>query len=142
MKTPPFNCKIGGIFVLYKYMKWVHVLRNINIEKKTAVCKNCGVVSLIKRNRKGRIKWSCFESEKYYKIKTKYSFEIPDKIVSFGKCPLCLKEKKLCIDHCHDKNIFRGFICKQCNTVLGLSYDNKDTLMRMVKYLTQKYHRP
>jgi Recombination endonuclease VII len=30
-----------------------------------------------------------------------------------GICPICLKRKALCVDHCHDTNGVRGLVCSQ-----------------------------
>lgn len=56
------------------------------------------------------------------------------------KCEVCKLpsinfKKGLCYDHDHTTNKFRGWLCTNCNTALGLVKDNKDTLKSLIKYL-------
>lgn len=39
------------------------------------------------------------------------------------------------LDHCHDTNTFRGYICKHCNDGLGGFRDNLTTIEKAVIYL-------
>lgn len=61
-----------------------------------------------------------------------------------GLCDICGKSPEhssygvLCIDHCHDSNVFRGLLCSQCNSLLGYSYDNVDTLQSAIEYLQRQ----
>ena len=52
-----------------------------------------------------------------------------------SRCDICKKECKTLMDHCHTKIIFRGWLCNECNTALGLVGDNISTLETMIKYL-------
>ena len=54
-----------------------------------------------------------------------------------GKCKICTKPqlKTLCVDHCHKTGKIRGLLCSQCNHILGLSYENIETLQNCIKYL-------
>lgn len=52
-----------------------------------------------------------------------------------SRCDICKKECKTLMDHCHTKLIFRGWLCIECNTSLGLIGDNISTLEEMIKYL-------
>lgn len=52
-------------------------------------------------------------------------------------CPLCdIGGKKMVIDHNHETGEFRGWICRQCNLVLGLIHDNPETLEKLKAYLS------
>ena len=53
-----------------------------------------------------------------------------------GDCKICSKLTKLVVDHCHKTNMVRGLICDSCNKMLGHSFDNPDTLMKAVHYLS------
>ena len=67
---------------------------------------------------------------------------------SYG-CPICKRtidevnkyNQKLLgtwvLDHCHDTNTFRGYICKHCNDGLGGFRDKLKTVKNAVKYLEQ-----
>lgn len=62
-------------------------------------------------------------------------------------CPICdrgIKEigrkgqKKLqswVLDHCHDTETFRGWLCHHCNTGLGAFNDNVNRIRNAVEYL-------
>ena len=39
------------------------------------------------------------------------------------------------LDHCHDTNTFRGYICQNCNTGLGGFRDDLTIIERAVIYL-------
>jgi len=65
------------------------------------------------------------------------------------KCPICTRTidevnkygQKLLgtwvLDHCHDTNTFRGYICKHCNDGLGGFRDDLTTVKNAVKYLQE-----
>lgn len=50
-------------------------------------------------------------------------------------CQLCNKECKTTLDHCHNSNKFRGWLCMECNIGLGKLGDNVEKLERAIKYL-------
>ncbi len=39
------------------------------------------------------------------------------------------------VDHCHTKNTFRGFLCRKCNSGLGMFRDNIEYLQNAIDYL-------
>jgi hypothetical protein len=41
----------------------------------------------------------------------------------------------LVFDHCHEKNIFRGYCCNSCNRGMGVLGDNIDGLLKALNYL-------
>jgi len=51
------------------------------------------------------------------------------------KCELCGKSGRICFDHDHKTGKFRGYICHNCNVVLGLIKDNSKILELMIEYL-------
>ena len=63
------------------------------------------------------------------------------------KCPICLgtsdkvnglggkKSGAWVIDHCHETESFRGWLCHTCNRCLGGFKDDEDILKRAIKYL-------
>jgi len=67
-------------------------------------------------------------------------------------CPICERDMKeiskygqpmlsrWVLDHCHDTNTFRGWLCGNCNTGLGGFKDDKDKVLRAYNYL--KGHTP
>lgn len=80
---------------------------------------------------------SCENSEKRTIIKIRKQ-GIPPKPTH---CQLCGKETdKLCIDHCHETEQFRGWICSYCNHTLGRLGDNltnaKKNTDKILEYLS------
>ena len=55
-------------------------------------------------------------------------------------CEMCNEGPKgkcaaLCLDHCHETGIFRGWLCQRCNRGLGLLGDNLPAVIaRLQKY--------
>jgi len=64
-------------------------------------------------------------------------------------CPICLRNEdeikgtnhpshnSWCLDHDHDTGLFRGWLCHQCNRMLGIAKDNIDTFKRAIEYLRE-----
>lgn len=50
-------------------------------------------------------------------------------------CQLCGETKSLVIDHCHDRETFRGILCSLCNSGLGFFRDDPDLLLKASAYL-------
>jgi|TARA_R110000850_G_scaffold3472_16_gene16748 hypothetical protein len=59
-------------------------------------------------------------------------------------CPICKREqgefsRAFSLDHNHDTGEFRGWLCHNCNTAIGLFKDDKDSLSRAIEYLTYNH---
>jgi hypothetical protein len=52
-----------------------------------------------------------------------------------GRCAICGKETKLCVDHCHTADRVRELLCPNCNTGLGMFRDNPYILRAAALYL-------
>lgn len=56
-------------------------------------------------------------------------------------CAICLTPEEvygtLHVDHCHNRNKFRGLLCRHCNIMLGAAKDNTDTLLAAIYYLEE-----
>jgi recombination endonuclease VII len=51
-------------------------------------------------------------------------------------CEACgAKAKKICYDHCHVTNRFRGWLCSNCNCALGHVNDSEERLMKLIEYV-------
>lgn len=51
-------------------------------------------------------------------------------------CQICKsKDRKLCFDHDHRTGGFRGWLCSNCNTGLGMFQDNQILLREAILYL-------
>jgi hypothetical protein len=77
----------------------------------------------------------------YYKRKYKLSDEVAQGLVinRTGECSICGCISPLVVDHCHTTNEVRGFICSACNSMLGYSKDNLQTLQNAINYLRNFY---
>jgi len=51
------------------------------------------------------------------------------------QCEICGAMGKICYDHDHKTDKFRGWICSRCNLVLGMVNDNKELLSQIIEYL-------
>lgn len=56
-----------------------------------------------------------------------------------GSCVICGNISPLVVDHCHTTNKVRGLICSPCNSLLGYSKDNVNTLEQAILYLRRFY---
>lgn len=53
-----------------------------------------------------------------------------------GICQICFDwTEKLCWDHCHTQNTFRGWLCGKCNAGIGLLGEHKSVLLSALEYL-------
>lgn len=53
-------------------------------------------------------------------------------------CEICGRtptRASLHLDHCHETNKFRGWLCSSCNNGIGLLGDNSANVLRAVEYL-------
>lgn len=51
------------------------------------------------------------------------------------KCQVCKQAGKICMDHCHKKSLFRGWLCHNCNCALGYVHDSPKLLRALADYL-------
>jgi hypothetical protein len=54
-----------------------------------------------------------------------------------GKCGICLRPKRLCVDHDHATTRVRGLLCVTCNQAIGMLDDDPALLFRAIRYLSQ-----
>ena len=74
------------------------------------------------------------------RLKLKLTQEEVDRITASGECAnsACRsKDRRLCIDHCHDTKKPRGLLCHNCNTALGLLGDDVQIILGLSQYLAQ-----
>ena len=91
--------------------------------------KNKDTIKVFKET-KCKVCCSRLEQEKrYLKKQQRY----PDSMV----CDCCglISTEKLVFDHCHDELKWRGWLCRKCNTGIGLLGDNISGLKQAIEYL-------
>ena len=68
----------------------------------------------------------------------RHKFDQPTDLI----CEICLirvdKPRKLKLDHCHDKDFARGWLCNRCNCGIGFFRDNPHILISAADYLIRK----
>lgn len=50
-------------------------------------------------------------------------------------CEVCNSDGPTFFDHCHQKGVFRGWLCHACNLVLGHVKDDPNHLRKLIAYL-------
>jgi hypothetical protein len=83
-----------------------------------------------------------------YELKNKYGIEksLAVKMIQEegARCNICLvpfnDKTKRNLDHCHKTGKVRSFLCRRCNSVLGLVCDSPELLVKMSHYL-QKHEK-
>jgi hypothetical protein len=54
------------------------------------------------------------------------------------RCEVCDSlpgKKSLSMDHCHLTGVFRGWLCSNCNTALGLLKESSDRCVALARYI-------
>ena len=108
-----------------------HKLSNINLDEKIADCSVCGNNISIKYSPKGGKR--CLAAIREYRKKYggRYRYHEPNP----GICDVCENDRLVSFDHDHASGIFRGWLCINCNTTLGLVHDDPARLQQLINYL-------
>lgn len=75
------------------------------------------------------------------RVKQKYKISL-EQIAAMAEaqqhcCKICSNKRPLTVDHCHSTGVVRGLLCQQCNSVLGLAYDDQAILHNAIRYLQE-----
>lgn len=54
------------------------------------------------------------------------------------RCEVCGSAYKINLDHNHETNEFRGWLCFECNIALGKAGDNPRILRKLAEYLEKR----
>lgn len=73
--------------------------------------------------------------ERHYKRHRVYSIDRDTLVNLVEQCEICGSKERIHTDHSHDSNLFRGLLCNNCNTALGLIKENKEIAKNLIKYL-------
>lgn len=113
-------------------------------------CNNCGIVqpaNNFQHMQSGEIKRKCRTCAREQSNLIKYLKSVhpyPDETYA---CPICTRsidqigrkgQRRLqnwVLDHCHDTETYRGWLCHHCNTGLGSFKDDIDRIRNAVSYL-------
>lgn len=113
-------------------------------------CNNCGVVQPVQNFQhmlSGEIKRKCRTCSRNQSKLIKYLKTIYPYPHNNYNCPICKRgmqdisskgQKRLknwVLDHCHDSETFRGWLCHHCNTGLGAFKDDLNRIKNAVLYL-------
>jgi hypothetical protein len=86
-----------------------------------------------------RIKTKKDPKEAY--LKRKYGISLEEYEVmrqsQNNRCAICLKEKKLVVDHCHYSNIVRSLLCSACNVAIGHFKEDPEIFHRAAEYINK-----
>jgi hypothetical protein len=72
------------------------------------------------------------------KMKYGLTEEQLDHVDSVDKCEVCGSTTKLCVDHNHKTDEYRGVLCGNCNRAAGLMGDDVERLMALASYLKER----
>jgi tRNA G26 N,N-dimethylase Trm1 len=132
-----------------------HCLSNVNIEMKTAICKHCGPTRI--RVNKGKAmrcvgqekdtqqsaSWKVTRSRCNWRARLgrEFSKEEAIRLLAIEHCQCCGGHTKdigsLHLDHCHDKQVVRGMLCRSCNLGIGHFYNSPTKLAQAIEYLSR-----
>jgi hypothetical protein len=114
------------------------------------MCKNCGTVQPVEQFQQmasGEIKRKCRSCARNQSKLIKALREIYPYPGDGYCCPICYRPleeiaqhgqtrlQNWVLDHCHDTETFRGWLCHHCNVGLGAFNDNLQRVKNAVKYL-------
>lgn len=136
----------------------VHKIVAVNPESMVGDCSNCGRVRVKrKKDKKGKIRFSCSISENRFKGKKRSGSRVkkskegqpkywePTKEQKKREARKLIERCEICgcgptkagfhWDHCHVTGKFRGFLCHHCNVGLGFFMDDVENLLCAIEYL-------
>jgi Recombination endonuclease VII len=120
----------------------MHRLSGVKPDLATGNCLECGPVDLYWRPSTGR--WVCRVGKRLQKgdTKTPRISDDPSRIAGLAaqgnQCLICyrgLTSSSAKWDHDHATGGFRGYLCHNCNTALGLFGDDPALLQRATAYV-------
>lgn len=119
--------------------RWKHRLSEINEEGKTAICTECGPVTILRRGKPKSpnqpVQWRCSVDANHRSKLYKQAYRQTKKDVLLDHCEICGSPDKLCWDHDHKTGLFRGTLCKDCNTGIGLLKDDPVLMVAASTYI-------
>ena len=115
-----------------------HKLSNVDKILRKANCSVCGPTRIFLKKNTPR----CYTKQfcERYRIGSYIGMNAIEDIIGTRpeSCPICNKNKPLSIDHDHETNELRGWLCRSCNLILGLADDKPEVLQKLTKYLIKR----
>lgn len=71
----------------------------------------------------------------YQEHKDGWTYKTPADRPRPDRCDVCGDKRKIAFDHCHQRGIFRGWLCYPCNAALGNVRDDPNRLRKLIAYL-------
>jgi len=116
--------------------KFRHRLSNIDEINKRGICAHCGDVKVIRRGKSSGL-WRCSieSNERARDFKRAKRQRKKNQLLDY--CEICGTKKDLCWDHNHATEMFRGTLCKKCNTAIGMLGDDPQKCINAANYLSK-----
>jgi len=118
-------------------------LKEVDLKKNRKICKDCfneqNLRNYYKKHKGTDITYSRMKEHRikaYFGISLEEYNTLAEKTTDCNICQTPFSssfDKQL--DHCHESNIIRGFLCHKCNKALGLFKDDPLILEQALKYL-------
>jgi len=112
--------------------------RDINNRYYARVKERMSAGEITERNKKWRKRWEARVGRKAL-TKRALAARLRRQELSAGPkptvCDVCDRGGRIVFDHCHHSDAFRGWICHNCNVVLGLVNDDPEILTKLAAYL-------
>jgi hypothetical protein len=116
------------------------------IEGSSKVCKKCNILKPISSFRLYRRATGDRNSrDSKCKDCSRHANEVIKKLRAIsptpeGHCECChIKTDKLVLDHCHDTEVFRGWLCPTCNLGIGVLGDTLKGIKNALNYLNKTH---
>ena len=106
------------------------------LDGRTAYCVECTKDKAKRTRDESYAKWGirCNAAQ----VKKRYGCSLEEykqRMQTSDCCEICSATDNLAYDHCHETMEFRGVLCKKCNRGLGLFGDNREGLLKALRYL-------
>jgi hypothetical protein len=89
----------------------------------------------VKIVRRSSTQWRCAKAANTRSKAYKQAYRASKKAMLSEQCEICGLDKNLCWDHKHDTGEFRGTLCSNCNTAIGLLDENLERFYAAIQYL-------
>jgi len=126
-------------------MDLFEAVQSINRTGKTKVCVKCGQekpeTSFVRFYGKRQTESVCNKCRAHHNsVVRRLKIKHPQPDDKNFQCPVCKKKSfnkgmGACLDHDHETEKFRGYICNKCNSALGFFEDNINYIRSALNYL-------